>query len=40
MISEREDLNRRIASNSSFDFQMDYIKEYKNSLMNFYAKLK
>ncbi|MBB6208557.1 ParA family protein [Borreliella lanei] len=40
MISEREDLNRRIASNSSFDFQMDYIKEYKNSLINFYAKLK
>ncbi|ACN53053.1 CobQ/CobB/MinD/ParA nucleotide binding domain protein (plasmid) [Borreliella valaisiana VS116] len=40
MISGREDLNRRITCNSSIDFQMDYIKEYKNSLMNFYTKLK
>ncbi|UPA13822.1 ParA family protein [Borrelia turicatae] len=39
MISEREDLNRRIANNASFDFKKDYIEEYKCSLINFFAKL-
>ncbi|UPA18599.1 ParA family protein [Borrelia puertoricensis] len=39
MISEREDLNRRIANNAFFDCKKDYIEEYKNSLINFFAKL-
>ncbi|ACH95198.1 ParA family protein (plasmid) [Borrelia recurrentis] len=38
-ISEREDLNKRIAENNIFDFEKDYIKEYKNSLINFFAKI-
>ncbi len=36
IISEREDLNRRIAENDVFDFEKDYIQEYKNSLINFF----
>ncbi|AHH11485.1 ParA family protein (plasmid) [Borrelia coriaceae] len=38
-ISEREDLNRRIAENSIFDFEKDYIKEYENSLINLFNKI-
>ncbi|WCB91133.1 ParA family protein (plasmid) [Borrelia miyamotoi] len=38
-ISEREDLNRRIAENDTFDFEKDYIKEYRNSLINFFERV-
>ncbi len=38
IISEREDLNRRIAKNDDFDLDRDYIKEYVNILNNFNAK--
>ncbi|WP_024653102.1 ParA family protein [Borrelia persica] len=31
-IHEREDLNKKIAQNESFDLSRDYIKEYKNAL--------
>ncbi|ANA43828.1 ParA family protein [Borrelia hermsii] len=38
-ISEREDLNKRIAENNIFDFGKDYIKEYENSLINFFKRV-
>ncbi|MCD2401634.1 ParA family protein [Borreliella bissettiae] len=38
IISEREDLNRRIAKNDDFDLDRDYIKEYLTILNNFNAK--
>ncbi|WP_029346978.1 ParA family protein [Borreliella garinii] len=40
IISEREDLNRRIAENNNFDLNKDYIKEYKNILEIFFKKYK
>ncbi len=39
IISEREDLNRRIAKNDRFDLDKDYIKEYVNVLNNFILKI-
>ncbi|ANF34510.1 chromosome partitioning protein ParA (plasmid) [Borrelia turicatae] len=38
IISEREDLNRRIAENNIFDLSKDYIKEYESILENFLKK--
>lgn len=40
IISEREDLNRRIAENNNFDLNKDYIKEYKNILEIFLKNIK
>ncbi|WP_445436462.1 ParA family protein [Candidatus Borreliella tachyglossi] len=39
-ISEREDLNRKIARNDVFDLTKDYIKEYQNTLLIFMHKIK
>ncbi|AHH07563.1 Atpase, para family protein (plasmid) [Borrelia crocidurae DOU] len=39
IISEREDLNRRIAENNTFDLNKDYIKEYENILEVFFKKV-
>ncbi|SCW45238.1 ParA family protein [Borreliella japonica] len=39
IISEREDLNRRIAKNDRFDLDRDYIKEYINVLNKFISKI-
>ncbi|WP_024654528.1 ParA family protein [Borrelia hispanica] len=39
MISEREDLNRRIAKNDTFDLDKDYIKEYLSVFGNFVSKI-
>ncbi|WP_024653056.1 ParA family protein [Borrelia persica] len=36
MISEREDLNRRIAQNNIFDLSKDYIREYQTALEKFF----
>ncbi|UPA11503.1 ParA family protein (plasmid) [Borrelia parkeri] len=38
IISEREDLNRRIAENNIFDLSKDYIKEYESILEKFLKK--
>ncbi|UPA19145.1 ParA family protein [Borrelia puertoricensis] len=38
-ISEREDLNKRIAENSVFDLNKDYIYEYQNVLRCFLDKM-
>ncbi|UPA18638.1 ParA family protein (plasmid) [Borrelia puertoricensis] len=35
IISEREDLNKNIASNSIFSTKRDYMKEYENAVNNF-----
>ncbi|AFI32228.1 ParA family protein [Borrelia crocidurae] len=35
IISEREDLNRAIASNSTFSLKKDYIHEYENAVSKF-----
>ncbi|ETZ17202.1 ATPase, para family protein [Borrelia duttonii CR2A] len=35
IISEREDLNRNIASNSVFSSSRDYMREYENAVNNF-----
>ncbi|ACH94231.1 ParA family protein [Borrelia duttonii] len=40
IISEREDLNRRIAENDIFDFNKDYINEYQGVLAYFLNKMK
>ncbi|ETZ17296.1 ATPase, para family protein [Borrelia duttonii CR2A] len=40
IISEREDLNRRIAENDIFDFNKDYINEYQGVLTYFLNKMK
>ncbi|WNY64531.1 ParA family protein (plasmid) [Borreliella americana] len=37
-ISEREDLNKRIAKNDKFDLTKDYIIEYQNTLAAFLSK--
>ncbi len=37
-ISEREDLNKRIAKNDRFDLTKDYIIEYQNTLNVFLNK--
>ncbi|QFP42503.1 ParA family protein (plasmid) [Borrelia miyamotoi] len=39
IISEREDLNRRIAENNTFDLSKDYIKEYESILEIFFSKI-
>lgn len=39
IISESEDLNRRIAKNARFDLDRDYIREYVNVLNNFISKI-
>lgn len=39
IISEREDLNRRIAENNNFDLNKGYIKEYENILDFFLKKI-
>ncbi|AHH05485.1 ParA family protein (plasmid) [Borrelia miyamotoi] len=39
-ISEREDLNRKIAKNDVFDLNKDYIKEYQNTLLTLMKKIK
>ncbi|MBB6213718.1 hypothetical protein HNP67_001213 [Borreliella californiensis] len=39
IISELEDLNRRIAKNDRFDLDRDYIKEYDSVLNNFILKI-
>ncbi|UPA18454.1 ParA family protein [Borrelia puertoricensis] len=39
IISEREDLNRRIAENNIFDLSKDYIKEYESILESFLKKI-
>ncbi|AHH08957.1 ParA family protein (plasmid) [Borrelia anserina] len=39
-ISEREDLNRRIAKNDVFDLNKDYIREYQKTLLNLMSKIK
>ncbi|MGF7102069.1 hypothetical protein HNP70_001089 [Borreliella kurtenbachii] len=35
-IHEREDLNKRIAENDSFNLNKDYIKEYEITLEKFF----
>ncbi|WP_434757204.1 ParA family protein (plasmid) [Borrelia puertoricensis] len=40
IISEREDLNRNIASNSKFSLKKDYMKEYENAINKFLVHLK
>ncbi|OJH14365.1 chromosome partitioning protein ParA, partial (plasmid) [Borreliella bissettiae] len=40
IISEREDLNRNIASNSRFSLEKDYMHEYKNAINKFLEYLK
>ncbi|ETZ18003.1 ATPase, para family protein [Borrelia duttonii CR2A] len=39
-ISEREDLNRKIARNDVFDLNKDYIREYQNTLSVLMDKIK
>ncbi|WKC58669.1 ParA family protein [Borrelia sp. P9F1] len=39
-ISEREDLNRKIAKNDIFDLGKDYIKEYQETLLTLMKKIK
>ncbi|AHH04358.1 Atpase, para family protein (plasmid) [Borrelia nietonii YOR] len=39
IISEREDLNRNIASNSKFSLKKDYMKEYENAINKFLVHL-
>ncbi|UGQ16820.1 ParA family protein [Borrelia sp. RT5S] len=39
-ISEREDLNRKIAKNDIFDLGKDYIKEYQETLLTLMRKIK
>ncbi|AEL19453.1 borrelia PF-32 domain protein, truncated (plasmid) [Borreliella bissettiae DN127] len=36
VIHEREDLNKRIAENDTFDLNKDYIKEYEITLEKFF----
>ncbi len=36
LIHEREDLNKRIAENDTFDLNKDYIKEYEITLEKFF----
>ncbi|AHH07229.1 Atpase, para family protein (plasmid) [Borrelia crocidurae DOU] len=36
VVSEREDLNRRIAQNDMFDLDKDYIKEYQTAICEFF----
>ncbi|QTL84320.1 ParA family protein [Borrelia miyamotoi] len=36
IISEREDLNRRIAQNEAFDLSKDYVKEYQTAIYTFF----
>ncbi|AHF45639.1 ParA family protein [Borrelia parkeri] len=38
-ISEREDLNRKIARNDVFDLSKDYIKEYQDTLLTLMNKI-
>ncbi|AFI31934.1 ParA family protein [Borrelia crocidurae] len=40
IISEREDLNRRIAENDVFDLKKDYIEEYVETFNEFIFKIK
>lgn len=40
IISEREDLNKNIASNSRFSLEKDYMYEYKNAINKFFDYLK
>ncbi|WP_024653024.1 ParA family protein [Borrelia persica] len=39
LVSEREDLNKKIARNDIFNLKKDYILEYKNILSNFLKKI-
>ncbi|ACH94122.1 ParA family protein [Borrelia duttonii] len=39
IVSEREDLNRRIAESNSFDLKKDYIFEYQNAINIFLSKV-
>ncbi|UPA13879.1 ParA family protein [Borrelia turicatae] len=39
IVSEREDLNRRIAESSNFDLGKDYICEYQNAMNVFLSKV-
>ncbi|ACH94088.1 ParA family protein [Borrelia duttonii] len=39
MISEREDLNKKIADNCEFNLNKDYIKEYENILHTFIGQI-
>ncbi|WP_330730670.1 ParA family protein [Borrelia turicatae] len=36
IVSEREDLNKRIAQNDAFDLNKDYIKEYQTAIYEFF----
>ncbi|ATQ15547.1 ParA family protein (plasmid) [Borrelia miyamotoi] len=40
LVNEREDLNRKIARNDTFDLTKDYIEEYKKILDSLFMKIK